>query len=351
VTVVRLKDVAERANVSIQTVSNVVNGYVHVSDDTRARVQQAITELGYRPNISARHLRGAHSGLIALVLPELTEYSAELVSWTQDSVEAAGFSLLIDQTRGEAARERVALEGIRSHLVDGIIYSPLALGTREISNRRDTTPLVLLGERVFGGPVDHVTVDNVQAADDAVSHLLRLGRTRIAAIGQIHSRGSYTSRFRLEGYRNALRKAGLAYSPQLVCRVARWHREDGADAARSLLGLSTPPDAIFAFNDLLAIGALQVLRRAGVRVPDDIAVIGFDNIGEGKFCAPTLSTVSPDHRTMALRSVERLIGRVRGTLNDGPIEAVVPHRLVQRESTTGDTRPGAGAGSENVATK
>ena len=332
---IRLKDVAEHANVSIKTVSNVVNGYIHVSEDTRERVQFAIAELGYRPNISARSLRGARSGLIALVLPELTEYSAELASWIQDYVEEAGFTLLIEQTRGEAARERVALEGIRRHLVDGLIYSPLALGGREVAARRDTTPLVLLGERVFGGPVDHVTVNNVKAAEDAVAHLVSIGRTRIAAIGHIHSRGSYTSRFRLEGYRAALRKAGITPTSELVWRVPSWRRTDGADAARSLLASPKPPDAIFAFNDLLAIGALQVLRRAGVRIPDDIAVVGFDDIEEGKFAAPSLSTVAPDRHAMAMRAVERLVGRIRGTLDAAPLETLVSHHFIPRESSVG----------------
>ncbi len=334
-TAVRLKDVAGRANVSIKTVSNVVNGYVHVSEQTRKRVQQAIAELGYRPNLSARSLRGARSGVVALALPELTEYFAELASWIQVYVEEAGFTLLIDQTRGEAVRERLALEGMRRHLVDGLIYSPLALGTRELARRQDVTPLVLLGERVFGGPVDHVAVDNVGAAEAAVDHLIGLGRTRIAAIGQIRTRGSYTSRLRLDGYRNALRKAGLEAADGRIVRVADWHRHDGAAAAQSLLASSERPDAVFAFNDWLAVGALHAMRQAGVRVPDDVAIIGFDDIEEGQFTVPSLSTVAPDRQSIARHSVEHLMGRIRGTLTSPPLETIVPYRLVPRESTLG----------------
>ncbi len=330
--VVRLKDVAARASVSIKTVSNVVNGYEHVSEAVRTRVERAIAELGYRPNLSARSLRAGRSGVIALAVPELSEYFAELASLIQRAAEEEGFTLLIDQTAGNAGRERQVLEGIRAHLVDGLIFSPLALGAKDIAARQDTTPLVLLGERVFGGPADHVAIDNVAAAEEVVTHLLELGKSRIATIGSRPHRLS-PARFRLDGYRRALRRAGLALRPELVVRVERWHRQDGADATRRLLEGGVDFDAIFAFNDWLAIGALHTLHKARVAVPGEVAVVGFDDIEAGKFVDPELTTIAPDKDKIASLAVRQLLARIDGTSASAPLETVVSHRLVVRSSS------------------
>jgi DNA-binding LacI/PurR family transcriptional regulator len=331
----RLKDVAERADVSVKTVSNVVNGSVHVSRATRARVERAIAELAYRPNLSARSLRGAKSGVIALAVPELSEYFAELAYWLQRGVEEAGFTLLIDQTDGLATRERQVVEGIRTHLVDGLVYSPLALGAEEIASRRDKTPILLLGERTYGGPADHVAIDNVAASRDAVCHLIELGRTQIAAIGSQKSPRLWPGRLRLDGYRKALKEAGLKPDPGLAVHVPQWHRSDGAAATRQLLAAGGRPDAIFAFNDCLAIGALCALREAGVRVPDDIAVVGFDDIEEGRFANPKLTSIAPDKKQIARCAVDQLVSRIRGEADQPPRETIVPYCLVPRESTLG----------------
>ncbi|MGH3170872.1 MAG: LacI family DNA-binding transcriptional regulator, partial [Trebonia sp.] len=173
---VSLRDVAALAGVSVKTVSNVVNGYVHVAADTRARVEAAVAELGYRPNLSARNLRGGRSGVIAFAVPEIgVPYFAELAQEVVATAGSHGLTVLIDQTEGRVDREQQVLEGIRAHLIDGLIFSPLAVGQLEIAQRTDTTPLVLLGERDSGGMADHVAIDNVAAAREAVIHLTRLG--------------------------------------------------------------------------------------------------------------------------------------------------------------------------------
>jgi DNA-binding LacI/PurR family transcriptional regulator len=179
-----LKDVAALAGVSVKTVSNVVNGYVHVSATTRERVQAAIDELGYRPNATARSLRSGRSGVLALAVPELgVPYFAELASLVVDAAATHGYTVLIDQTAGAKDRELVVLGGIRHHLVDGVLFSPLALGVAELRRRTDATPMVLLGERGLRGPTDHVGIDNIRAAREATRHLAERGCRRIAAIG------------------------------------------------------------------------------------------------------------------------------------------------------------------------
>lgn len=335
-----LKDVAARAGVSVKTVSNVVNQYTHVSVETRERVQQALAELNYRPNISARNLRAGRTGVIALALPELDlPYFAELARCVIKAAESHGWTVLIDQTDGLAEREELALDGIRGHLLDGLIFSPITVGADELARRQDATPLVLLGERVSDGPADHVAIDNVAAARDATTHLLDLGRRRVAALGDQPQVISQTAHLRLRGYTEALAAAGVPLEQDLVVRVDRYHRADGAAAMARLLDLPHPPDAVFCFNDLMALGALRTLHERGVRVPEDVAVVGCDDIEDGRFSSPTLTTVQPDKEQIAVTAVDMLAARLGEGRDAEPHEVVARHRVVVRESTAGPARP------------
>jgi DNA-binding LacI/PurR family transcriptional regulator len=333
---VNLKHVAARAGVSVKTVSNVVNGYAHITDATRARVQQAIDELHYRPNLAARNLRRGRSNVIALALPELDlPYFAELARSVIKSAEEIGWTVLIDQTDGLVDREQLVLDGIRGHLIDGLIFSPITLGADDLERRRDTTPLVLLGERVYDGPADHVSIDNVAAAQVATGHLIQLGRRRIAAIGDQPQPTSQTAHLRLRGYLKALADADLPAPEQWRCPVDRYHRADGAAAMRRLLDLPDPPDAVFCFNDLLALGALRALQERGVRVPEDVAVVGWDDVEDGRYSTPTLTTISPDKHQIASLAVEFLADQLRAERRDAPREVTADFGLAVRESTAG----------------
>ena len=331
-----LKDVAARAGVSIKTVSNVVNGYVHVAPATRARVQAAIDALGYVPNMAARQLRSGRSGVIALAVPELqSPYFAEIAGLIVQAAERRFWTVLIDQTDGQAERERNLVAGLRRHAIDGLIFSPLALAGNDLPARTEI-PMVLLGERVWHGPADHVAIDNTAAAIEATRHLIGLGRRRIAAIGVQEQASAVTAHQRLAGYRTALAEAGLAHDPALEIPADSFHRADGAAAMARLLD-SGRPDAVFCFNDLLALGAIRTLLSRGLRVPDDVAVVGFDDVEDGRFSTPTLSTIAPDAPRIAQLAVDLLAER----LGDGsaaagpPRELRVDHRLVIRESSAG----------------
>jgi DNA-binding LacI/PurR family transcriptional regulator len=332
---VGLKQVALHAGVSVKTVSNVVRGTVRVSPSTRERVEASLAELGYRPNLSARQLRQGRTGVVALAVPALdAPYFSALARATIDAADAYGWTVLIDQTDGERDRELELLHGRGAHLVDGVLLSPLALGADDLSGRRPSVPVVLLGERVLHGPVDHVAIDNVAAAREATTHLLDLGRRRVAAVGwQSHERAG-TAHLRLQGWREAHERAGLVPDDSLVVEVDRFGRATGAAAARELLARRDRPDALFCFDDLLAVGALRELALAGVRVPDDVAVTGVDAIEDGEFSVPSLTSVRPDLDTLAREALALLDRRVRGD-HDGPQEVVVGHELVVRESTAG----------------
>ncbi|MFJ9779661.1 LacI family DNA-binding transcriptional regulator [Amycolatopsis sp. NPDC101161] len=322
----KLRDVAEHAGVSVRTVSNVVNGFRYVAPATRERVQASIDALGYRPNMAARTLRRGRTGLVALVVPEIdSPYFAELAARTVRIAERRDLTVLIDQTDGDAEREKQLLHGRRSQLVDGVLFSPWAVAPAELAARTDTVPLVLLGEHDGAAGVDHVAIDNVAAAREATGHLLAAGRRRIAALGIQPRSLNATARQRLAGYQQALAEAGVPAEPDLAVPVRRLHRADGHRAMLELLDRAEPPDAVFCFTDELALGALRAAADRGVTVPDDLALVGFDDIEDGRFSVPALTTVSPDKDRIAELALDRLAAE------PGPPRSIVaPHRLVVR---------------------
>ncbi len=326
-----LKDVAERVGVSAKTVSNVVNGTGWVTDELKDRVRAAIVELGYRPNVAARNLRSGRSGMIAVALPDLGQpYFAELASDLVRAAQERSITVLVNQTDGREDVERRIAEGIDMPIIDGLILSPLALTAADLQHRVDPTPLILLGEHVGESALPHVTVDNTAAARAAVEHLLGLGRRRIAAIGAQEHGPNETAVLRLSGYRQALAGAGIAFDPALVGPVESYQRADGARAAEALLDAGVEFDAIFAFNDLLALSAMHVLVSRGVRVPEQVAVIGFDDIDEASYSTPTLSSVAPDTLALARTAIDLLSA-------DPPARGVhsIPFTIAHRASTEG----------------
>jgi LacI family repressor for deo operon, udp, cdd, tsx, nupC, and nupG len=332
---VSLKDVAQKAGVSIKTVSNVVNDYPFVSAQTRQRVQGVISELGYRPNLSARRLRNGRSGLIALSLPEIAApYFAELAEQIVAAAEQRGLTVLIDKTGGSRGHEQLAAAGIRDNLVDGTIASPLSMTARDVEALGRTHSLVLLGERLSGVAVDHVAIDSVSAARMATTHLIHQGRRVIAAIGTGDSM-TKTGPLRLHGYQDALVDAGLALDPTLHGDAVWYHRPDGYAAMQRLLLTRPDIDGVFCFNDLLAIGALRALAELGLRVPEDVAIAGFDNNEESAFSLPSLTTIAPDKTALAEAAVDLVHRRITGDKTSPPQDIQTPFALEIRESTRG----------------
>lgn len=332
-----LKEVAARAGVSARTVSNVVNGSARVSAQTRQRVQEAIDELGYRPNLAARSLRAGRTGIIGLAIPELhSPYFGELAGLLVDEARRRSWTVIIDQTHGDAEAERRLLTGDGGRVMDGLIISPWALEAQDLATTAPSLPMVLLGERSPQGMADRVAVDNVAAADEATTHLLTLGRRRIAAIGLQPHLQNGTAEQRAEGYRRALRRAGVRPRPEWERAVGSLHRREGARAMAELLDGGTAPDAVFAFTDELALGAMHMAHTRGVRVPEELAIVGFDDIEDGRFSHPTLTTVSPDKRQIAARALQCLADRIYSPDNEVPAsDLTIPHRLVVRGSTSG----------------
>ncbi len=334
-----LKDVAELAGVSIKTVSNVVNGYQFVSAQTRERVQTAIEKTGYRPNLGARNLRKGRTGFIALAVPELDNpYFAELTGLVITAAHRHDWTVLIEQTHGLRDRELAVVTSARSQRIDAAILSPLAVGPEDLRRAARDTPLVLLGERPVGGragrpAIDHVAVDNVAAARAAVEHLIGLGRRRIAAIGDQPGRDAGTASLRMAGYREAMQAAGLSVDPSLVIPAAAYSRAEGASAMNLLLELNEPPDAVFCFNDLLAVGALRTAGIRGLAVPRELAVVGFDDIQEGAYGVPALTTIAPDKKAITDTAVDLAFTAQTRVGKPVPQDVTAPFELRVRETT------------------
>ena len=332
-----MHDVARLASVSIKTVSNVINDHPHVRPDTRDRVLAAIAELDYRPNLSARGLRSGRTGVIGLAVPALREnYFAELADAIIRAADARGLGVVVEQTSGDRERELQAVRGGRLRLTDGLLFSPSALGQSDAASLSTDFPLVLLGERIFDGPTDHVAMHNTTSARAAVEHLIDIGRRRIAIIGTEPEPGGDTSSasLRLEGYLLALEGAGVEIDRALICANSHWSRSAGASTVRALIEDGVDFDAVFALNDTLGLGALRALGEAGLRVPEDVAVIGFDNIDDSQYSLPSLSSVDVGSELIASTAVDLLIERIAEKGARRTPRTVKPDfRIVRREST------------------
>lgn len=336
-----LRDVSRLAGVSIKTVSNVINDYPYVSDETRRKVLEAIDALGYTPNLSARRLRSGRTDVISLMIPDLRNaYFAELADSVMRAAGERGLTVLIEQFGDDRRRELEVLRRPRAGMVDGILHSVLTLDEAD-AEWIDALPLpiVLLGDRAVTGARDHVTMRNTEAVRAATGHLLARGRRRVVALGALPGTRTGSAALRLRGYREALDAAGVQYDDELVVPLASWDRRSGAEAVRDLVARHVAFDGIVAFNDAIALGALRGLQESVRRVPEDVAVVGFDDIDEARYSVPSLSTVDPGREEIARTAVDLLVRRIRGesTEESAAAEVAPPFRLVQRESTGGTT--------------
>lgn len=328
----RLVDVAERAGVSEKTVSNFVNGYPHISANTKRKVEAAIAELGYRPNLSARSMGRGRTGFIAFAVPGLSNpHFAELTGCVITAAKAHNWTVIIEETGGRKASED-ALVSTMPYLVDGIILHPESLTAEDVEDRARNTPIVLLGERGLELVADRVVADNVRAAAEITAHLIASGRRRIATIGIRADALLQASRFRDEGHRLALREADLPFSDDLVIDVPDYSRAAGLAAVNALVEMDPRPDAVLCFNSAVAAGLLSGLHERGIRVPEDVAVAAFDDVDEAAFTSPPLTTIAWDVPGIAEAAVRLLAERY-----DDPAlptrDVTLEHELRVRRST------------------
>jgi LacI family transcriptional regulator len=332
------RDVAELAGVSRTTVSFVLNGVENIAipDETRERVQRAAAELGFRPNAMARSLRGGRSNVLGLLTSDIvtTPYSVEILKGAQDEAMARGQTLLIIDTGGSAEAAAQAVEHFQAWRVDGLIVAAEYHQPLRPPSAVGSSPTVLVNCFVDPttpdppGPIPTILPDEVQGGFAATQALIDAGHRRI---GFINGPSAHfpASRGRLKGYRTALRRAGIPFDKTLV-REGDWWQESGLMHTAALLECDQPPTAIFCANDWMAMGAYEATRDRGLRIPDDLAIVGFDNrIEIAEHMRPGLTTVALPYRQMGARAVQVLLDDDQQT--DGPTE-LITCPLVRRAS-------------------
>jgi len=328
---VTIRDVAAQSGVSPNTVSRVLNGKQDVSDATRARVQAVIDELGFRPNGLARSLLRRQSRTIGHVVTDCTNpNTAQQIRVIQDVATREGYSVVLFDTNERADRQTASLHLLEEQVVDGVILTPARSqddGLTHFIARGNR--LVLINRDVDGLDVDRVTIDNRAGAYAAISHLLDLGHRRIAFVAG--RRDISTAWDRLAGYEAALHDRGVPPDQHLVYH-GEIEPEAAAEATRLLLERQGRPTAIFTYNDLMAVGALVAIQAAGLRVPEDVSLVGHDDILYAPYLQVPLTTVAQPTRELGEAAARLLIERLRG--DDGPPRRIVLQpRLVVRAST------------------
>ncbi|HWC32264.1 MAG TPA: LacI family DNA-binding transcriptional regulator [Actinomycetota bacterium] len=327
---VTISDVAESARVSKTTVSHVLSGKRPVAPLTRNRVLAAIAELGYRPDGVARTLRTRRSQMVAMIVPDIgNPFYTALARGLDHGMGGSEYRVVICNTDGRRDQELAFVAEMCDRGVDGIVLDSFAVSERALREvTENAVPVAWIG----GGTLDHPGVDTVKADDergafDATIHLARAGRRRIAMI--TGTPGSGTPRN--DGYARALEAAGMSVDTSLV-RVGEWTSAGGARAMREIFEAREPPDAVFCANDLMAIGALETVRARGLRVPEDVALVGFDDIDAAAMVTPPLTTVlNPAYET-GLTAGQLLASRMTGEYRGEARHAVLPCALVVRAS-------------------
>jgi len=336
-----INDVARRAGVSRATVSAVVNRNKFVSPALTERVLRAIDELDYRPNLIARSLRNSATRTIGLIVPTLLSPWVAFVRGVQDCARQAGYTVLLLDTDDEAEPERAGLRLMLESRVDGLVWAPASPANAELLRvfAQARVPVVLGARALDDAPVDMLYCDDRRGAYEATLHLLRLGRRRVGLLALRPT--VLNSARRVEGYRDALRDRGMPAESTLI-EVGGMHEEDGYRAALALLPHPDPPDAILSCNHPMVFGVLRAAHELGMRVPEDLAIVGFDELPWSAYLQPPLTTVRQPMHELGFGAAELLLGRIRGTRSGAPEHTVFPAELIVRESC-GAPRPAAPA--------
>lgn len=328
---VTISDVARAAGVSKQTVSRVLNDRAELSPDTRERVLHVIRELGYRPNVAARSLLSGRSFTLGLVIPDLKNpFCVDIADGVQAAAREAEYHVLLYDTSESVELEAQSVRLLHERRVDGIILCSSRLPDDRLAELiQGVGPVVLVNRWANAPDVTQIGADYVQGASLATRHLLELGHRRIGVLTLAVETAN--SQAKLRGYQEAMQQAGLAVTPSLVARTTN-STEGGVAGADWLLDQADPPTAIVSYGDAVAIGVLHACHRRGLRVPEDVAVIGFGGSEITAFLEPPLSTVQIENRAMGYQAVRLLLDRVGAPAAAASLVRTEP-RLVVRAST------------------
>lgn len=332
---VTMKDVAKAANVSVATVSNVMsNGPKYVSPEVRAAVEKAIKELGYRPSRIARSLRTRRTFYIGLTVPDITNpFFAEIAAGVEKQALDAGYQLFLVNTDGDPDRESRAVLGFQDHLTDGIINIAPRMPDEQMASIIGDTPTVIVDRpcTLKGDKLGIVYTDNIIGSSQVAQHLLHKGHIQFACIAGPPEVPNVRSR--IEGFMGELKRAGVAIEAIPVV-YGDFKFDSGFSHMQELLTRVPRPTAVFVCNDLMAWGALEAAKEKGMRIPEDVAISGFDDVYFASLVNPALTTVRQPRRAVGEIAMEVMLDLINGD-RDSPseIREVLQSELVVRQST------------------
>lgn len=324
-----IKEVARAAGVSIATVSRALSSPEKVSAASMRKVQAAIAELQYHPNIVARNLRSARAHSLLVLVPDISNpFFSLVIRAIEDRAHEKGYSVLFGDTRDSPSREREYIRLVESRLADGIIQlRPDAQGDASNGQVRRFAYINLCGAERTSGPT--VRIDNVHGAREMVEYLISLGHQRIGVITGFSTNAHTVDR--MEGYKQALAAASIPFDQQLVAEgdYSMW---SGLGMANQYCRMDNPPTALFCMNDEMAIGACQTLKSNGFRVPEDVSVTGFDNIDYARYSDPPLTTISQPADQMGKMATDLLLRLIDGE-ELSQAQYILPYEFIIRKST------------------
>jgi LacI family transcriptional regulator len=331
--VATIRKVADLAGVSTATVSHVINDTRAVSAPLTARVLNAMEQLDYQPDIIARSLRRRETLTLGLLVPSIEiPFFARVAASIEAAANEAGYSVILCNTGWSLPREVHYLNNLLARRVDGLLCISLAMSAEHIAPvLRRRTPVVVFERTMPGVEVDAVEIDNFQGAYEATAHLLDLGHRRLGCITGLPN--SNLNEQRIAGYRHALAQRGFPFDPALL-RTGDYTAAAGVRESLDLLRLPEPPTAIFAFNDLMAMGVMQAVQEQERQIPADVAVIGFDGLALTEHCYPSLSTVEQPVAEMSAAAIAMLLDRIKGGSSPARVQTFAA-KLVARTSTVG----------------
>ncbi len=332
--ILTIKDIAKKAGVSISTVSRVLNNKDLVKDETREKVLKVLETVDYIPNYTAKRLRENTISTIGIIVPDISAaFYAEMIKGVENKANEANCGLIVCDSQNDVKKQRSYTRYLYDGRVDGMIFVVPGLDDNELAKiNADGLSIIVFGKDTESLGIGSITVDNFNGAYQAVKHLILHGYKRIAYIGGMEAHNDYDHQARMAGYRQAMDDNHLEIADGYIDNGG-YTEEGGTSAFARLLKLKNPPDAVFCANDEMALGVLKVAKKNSIKVPEELGLIGFDNIRICQYTSPTLTTVSQPTLTIGTLLGERLIFKLHNKNNNIiNTNLVLKPELIVRES-------------------
>lgn len=325
----KMSDVARMANVSPATVSRVLRQPELVSEDTRTKVLKVVEELNYQPHMIARQFRTRETKTILVIVPDISRsFFSEVLRGIQHMAVSNGYKVILGDSENDLQREKEFIDLLLQKQADGVVLLTARMELSSLERIANQFPMVIACEYYDGSEVPTVSIDNISSSRKIMEHLIQLGHTRIAHI--TGPMDVILSRDRLKGYRQALMSHDIEIKPEFI-QEGDFSIQSGYDQMIKLLSLQSPPTAVFVFNDEMALGAIKAVKKSGMKVPEDIAVVGFDNINIASFFDPEITTIDQPKYEIGKVAMNLLLKLMNGEQLE-KTKIVLPDELIVRES-------------------